>query len=299
MDQQRIIPAVVLCLATLIGAGRAAEPTRPDTQAPPKKGFTQADYDRHIEKLKEKLPHDGFSIVIQKPFIVIGDEPIETVKMRADRTVKWAVDHLKKEYFTEDPKEILDIWLFRDSTSYEEYTTKLVKRKPTTPYGFYSSTEKGLFMNISTGGGTLVHEIVHPFIESNFPGCPSWFNEGLASLYEQAGERNGRIIGQTNWRLRGLQSSINKGEVPSFDTLCHTTTEQFYDRDRGTNYAQARYLCYYLQERGLLQKFYRRFRQNAEKDPSGYESLRIVLNEEDMDKFKDRWEEEVLKLKFE
>ena len=24
-------------------------------------------------------------------------------------------------------------------------------------------------MNISTGGGTLVHEIVHPFIEANFP----------------------------------------------------------------------------------------------------------------------------------
>ena len=34
-------------------------------------------------------------------------------------------------------------------------------------------------MNISTGGGTLVHEIVHPFIEANFPACPPWLNEGL------------------------------------------------------------------------------------------------------------------------
>jgi len=37
------------------------------------------------------------------------------------------------------------------------------------------------------------------------------FNEGLASLYEQSAERDGRIIGQTNWRLRGLQSAIRKG----------------------------------------------------------------------------------------
>ena len=49
-------------------------------------------------------------------------------------------------------------------------------------------------MNISTGGGTLVHEIVHPFIQSNFPNCPSWFNEGLGSLYEQCRERNGKIV---------------------------------------------------------------------------------------------------------
>jgi len=28
----------------------------------------------------------------------------------------------------------------------------------------------------------LVHEIVHPFMRANFPECPAWFNEGLASL---------------------------------------------------------------------------------------------------------------------
>lgn len=260
--------------------------------------FTDADYERHLVKLKERLPHEGFSIVIQKPFVVIGDEPLETVKARAKSTVKWAVDHLKQEYFKDDPKEILDIWLFRDANSYNEYTDKLAKHKPTTPYGFYSSADKALFMNIATGGGTLVHEIVHPFMESNFPGCPSWFNEGLASLYEQSGERSGRIIGQTNWRLRGLQTAIQKGTVPSFETLCHTTTREFYDRDKGTNYSQARYLCYYMQERGLLQKFYRRFRLNLDKDPSGYESLKAILGEDDMDDFKKRWEAEILKLRF-
>lgn len=260
--------------------------------------FTKADFDRHLQKLKERLPHDGFSIVIQKPFVVIGDEPLETVRNRAENTVKWAVDHLKREYFADDPEDIIDIWLFQDANSYEEHTATLYGRKPTTPYGFYSAADKALFMNIATGGGTLVHEIVHPFMASNFPRCPSWFNEGLASLYEQSGERSGRIIGQTNWRLRGLQSAIRKGVVPSFETLCRTTTREFYDQDKGTNYSQARYLCYSLQERGLLQTYYRRFRKNAGQDPSGFEALKAVLGEEDLEDFQKRWEAEILTLKF-
>lgn len=260
--------------------------------------FTAADYAQHIRELRQRLPHDGFSIVIQKPFVVVGDEPLETVRRRADDTVKWAVDLLKQDYFTKDPNSIIDIWLFQDAPSYEEHTEKLIHRKPTTRYGFYSPSDKALFMNIATGGGTLVHEIVHPFMASNFPGCPSWFNEGLASLYEQAGERDGHIIGQTNWRLRGLQTAIRKDSVPSFETLCSTTTREFYDRDKGTNYSQARYLCYYLQEHGLLIKYYHAFRKNSATDPTGYKTLKSVLGGKDMSEFKERWEAEVLKLEF-
>lgn len=155
--------------------------------------WTGADYAQHIHKLRAKLPSEEFSIVIEKPFVVIGDEPLETVKKRSHNTVQWAVERLKKDFFAEDPTEILDIWLFRDSNSYEDHAEKLFGSKPTTPYGYYSQQHGALVMNISTGGGTLVHEIVHPFMASNFPECPSWFNEGLASLYEQASERDGHI----------------------------------------------------------------------------------------------------------
>ncbi len=260
--------------------------------------FTSADYAQHIMGLRERLPHAGFSIVIQKPFVVVGDEKLATVKQRSEQTVKWAVDRLKKEYFTKDPTDIIDIWLFRDAPSYEEYTEKLTSDKPGTPFGFYSPADKALFMNISTGGGTLVHEIVHPFIASNFPDCPSWFNEGLASLYEQSAERNDKIVGLTNWRLAGLQEAIQEKSVPSFETLCGTTTHEFYEQDPGTNYSQARYLCYYLQEHGLLTNYYQAFRQNAETDPTGYQTLKAVLKAEDMSEFQTRWEAEVLKWKF-
>lgn len=268
------------------------------TSSHPSDKFSDAEFARHIRELKKKLPHDGFSVVIQKPFVVIGDEAEEIVRKRSRHTVQWAVDRLKKDYFAADPEQILDIWLFQDSNSYEEHTESLFGSKPTTPYGYYSRRDKALVMNIATGGGTLVHEIVHPFMESNFPDCPSWFNEGLASLYEQASERDDRIIGQTNWRLAGLQKAIRADTVPSFESLCGTTTREFYDRDKGTNYAQARYLCYYLQEHGLLVKYYQTFSKNVETDPTGYESLKAVLKEKDIPAFQKRWEAWVLELRF-
>jgi hypothetical protein len=258
--------------------------------------FTDADFTSHVEQLKKKLPSKEFSIVIQRPFIVIGDESAETVKRHAEDTVKWAVDKLKQDFFTKDPNEILDIWLFRDAASYEKNAKLLFGEKPSTPYGYYSSAHNALIMNIETGGGTLVHEIVHPFMEANFPACPPWFNEGLGSLYEQSGEVNGHIHGFTNWRLPGLQQAIRSGQVPSFKNLTALDASGFYDHDKGTNYGQSRYLCYYLQEKGLLIKFYREFYLYQKSDPTGYKSLQKVLGEPDMERFKRKWQTYVLGL---
>ena len=265
--------------------------------APSKEKYTDADYAQHIRKLKNRLPNDDFKIVLQKPFVVVGDGGIESVKKTATGTVKWAVDKIKRDYFSEDPEHILDVWLFKDPASYQKHNVELFGEAPTTPYGFYSPSHRALVMDISTGGGTLVHEIVHPFMETNFGRCPSWFNEGLASLYEQSAERNGHIVGLTNWRLRGLQGTITSKRLPSFKDLCGTTTREFYN-DAGTNYAQARYLCYYLQERGLLIDYYHTFRKNSLTDPGGYETLKQILKRDDMNAFQNEWEEYVLKLRF-
>jgi hypothetical protein len=258
-------------------------------------------------KLKTQLPKRGFTVVIQPPFVVIGDESPATVRSRANGTVKWAVDRLKEAFFRKDPENIIDIWLFKDKQSYQEHCRTIFHHTPTTPYGFFLHSENALIMNIATGGGTLVHEIVHPFVAADFPACPAWLNEGLGSLYEQSAERDGKIVGLTNWRLiggwppnasGGLQKAIRENRVPSFRALCSTTDAEFYRDDAGTNYAHARYLCYYLQEHGLLRKFYHLFRSNHQQDPTGYNSLQAVLGNPDMSRFRKNWEEYVLKLEF-
>ena len=260
-------------------------------------GFTDADYAEHLDKLKAKVP-PGFIVILQQPFVVIGDGGPENLRQYAERTVKWAVDKLKQDYFKKDPDGILDIWLFKDTASYEKHAREIFGDKPTTPFGYYSSAHHALIMNIATGGGTLVHEIVHPFMRANFPECPAWFNEGLASLYEQSGARDGHICGYTNWRLAGLQEAIRAGKALSFEALTRTSDSEFYGADQGVNYAQARYLCYYLQEKGLLVKFYQAFSANHKADPTGYQTLKKVLGESDMDAFGKSWREFVLGLTF-
>jgi hypothetical protein len=252
---------------------------------------------RHVAALRQRVPA-GFTVVVQAPFVVIGDEPAERVRERATSTVKWAVDKLKQSYFSRDPAEIIDVWLLRDRESYLEHTWRLFHERPSTPYGYYSATHRALIMNIATGGGTLVHEIVHPYMRANFPGCPPWLNEGLGSLYEQSGEARGKIVGYTNWRLPGLQQALRAGRVPTFRELTSMNDRQFYVEDRGTNYAQARYLCYYLQERGLLTAFYKDFVASQAQDPTGYRTLQRVLREPDMGAFQRRWSTFVLGLRF-
>jgi len=257
---------------------------------------SDAEFQRRSEQLKTKLKGRGFTILIQKPFVVIGDEEESVVKRRTENTVKWAVDKLKQDFFTKDPTKILDIWLFKDDASYRKHAKEFFNDEPDTPYGYYSPSSKALVMNISTGGGTLVHEIVHPFMEANFPACPAWFNEGMGSLYEQSGEEDGHIYGYTNWRLPGLQKGIKDKIVPSFKKLTAMSDAEFYREDTGTNYSQSRYLCYYLQEKKLLVKFYKEFVANQKTDPTGYQTLQNVLGEKDMVDFQKRWEQFVLKL---
>lgn len=293
--QLGIIIVATLLTATSCSSNRANN-RLPATATVETRVFTDADFDRHVADLRKRLPSNDFSIVVQRPFVVVGDEPESVVKEWAEGTVKWTVEKLKQDFFTQDPKEILDVWLFKDDKSYKKHALQLFNDKPSTPYGYYSRHNKALIMNISTGGGTLVHEIVHPFIEANFPKAPPWLNEGLGSLYEQCGEKDGRIHGYVNWRLPGLQTAIKADETVSFKKLMEMDFNDFYSQATGVNYAQARYLLYYLQEKGLLVTFYKRFHANRKTDPSGYETLKSVLGETDMHQFQRKWEKFVLEL---
>ncbi|HJU53629.1 MAG TPA: hypothetical protein VJ715_03620 [Pyrinomonadaceae bacterium] len=259
------------------------------------RNFTDADFARHVAALKKKLPGREFTIVIQRPFVVVGDGTPAAVRTQS-QTVRWAVDKLKQDFFTKDPAEILDVWLFKDEASYRKHARQLFNDEPDTPYGYYSSTHKALVMNIETGGGTLVHEIVHPFVEANFPEAPPWLNEGLGSLYEQSGEEDGHIYGYPNWRLPGLQAAIKDRAVPTFKELMAMNANAFYYHDKGTNYGQSRYLLYYLQERGLLVKFYKEFYDRRKDDPTGHQTLQTILGESDMTAFQKKWEKFVLDL---
>jgi hypothetical protein len=205
-------------------------------------------------------------------FFVATDD--SAASMRASRsTIERMVGHLYGEFFERRPAKPIRVYLFRGRESYEAYCRKTYEKPPATPFGFYLSRERKMVMNIATGTGTLAHELVHPLLGEDFPGVPTWFNEGFASLYEQSAPRDGRIVGLPNWRLPHLQKAQREGRAPGLEALLRTSSEAFYGDERGLHYAAARYLCYWLQERGWLARFYRDFRDGAARSPTGREVL--------------------------
>jgi len=286
-----ILGLLILATPGWVSEIRGAPALRPDEKLP-------TDFTNHLNRLRAKLPA-GFTWVWQSPFFVVGDEPAARVRSHATNTVNWAVTLLKRDYFTRDPVQTIDIWLFRDKASYEKHMQELFDETPISRFGYYSRQHRSLFMNISTGAGTLVHEIVHPFMEANFPECPPWYNEGLASLYEASNEANGHIRGLVNWRLKGLESAVQEKRVMSFEKLLALGDSEFYGGTTGysENYAQARYLCYYLQEHDLLVHFHREFVANAKLDRTGVATLRKVLKVDDLESFRAKWQAFILKIR--
>ena len=117
---------------------------------------------------------------------------------------------------------------------------------------------------MATGDGTLLHELTHALLDFEIPDVPVWLNEGLASLHEQCrfrGDADGPWIeGLVNWRLEGLQQVIRQGRLRSLDSMIEEP--DFRGPLVGTNYAQARYFCLYMQQRGVLEKFFRDYREH-------------------------------------
>jgi hypothetical protein len=135
-----------------------------------------------------------------------------------------------------------------------------------------------MVMDISTGGGTLVHELTHALMEYDFPGVPEWLSEGLASLHEQCnGEawRRGELVGDVNWRLPALQTAVRSQRIRSLRELM--TAGDFRGAAETLNYAQARYFCMYMQDRGILVNFYRSFRDGFKEDHTGLSFVEETL----------------------
>jgi hypothetical protein len=136
-------------------------------------------------------------------------------------------------------------------------------------------------MNVGPGVGTLTHELVHPIVETDFPGAPDWLNEGVASLYECfALPAPGQIRGVKNWRYPGLMDALRspkRRDQVRLDRLFGMSNHVFRGEDEGLNYALARYVCLWLEAQNLLWPFYQTWRDNQASDPTGAKAFTTVV----------------------
>lgn len=254
---------------------------------------TPADLAQHVLHLKKTLPA-GLSLAYEAPFLIIGNEPVATVAKRRE-LVAWTKRLLLRDFFAAPPTQLEELWVLGDAASYRRLSKQLFNTDPDTPYGYYVAARHALILNIRPGSGTLVHELVHPFMHHAWPDAPAWLNEGLASLFEFPYEEGGHLKGRVNWRLPALRAALRERRAPPFVALTHYAQNDFYEDPTGVHYAEARYLCHWLQERGLLSTFVRRAIALQAVDPTGWQALTEVLGR-DPESLRAQWEAYVLGL---
>lgn len=216
-------------------------------------------------------------VITRCPLVIGGDLDKAALERWYQQTIGPACRAMANSYFDVPPHQPITVLLFSTEASYNRYARELFDEEGISVYGYYKPLERTLVMNIATGGGTLVHELTHALIDFDFPGVPDWFNEGLASLHEQCRFRadESGIDGLVNWRLPGLQEAIAANRARTVREMI--VADDFRGPLVGINYAQARYFCLFMQQRGVLEKFYRQFRANAANDPLGLATIEAVL----------------------
>lgn len=287
-----LLPFVlILCSAARPSATtHPADPSRADVSSMEQK--TQA----LLAEWKDRFAEEHFNYVVAPPFLLAGNGTPQQLARYRDGTVVASARALHAQFFKTQPPEPILILLFESEGPYRRLAKKWFDDDEVPHYGFYRHSDRTMLMNVATGTGTLVHELTHALIAPDFPDVPDWFNEGLASLYEQSSIGQDTIIGLPNWRLPALQKAIRDDKLRSLSDLI--TKDDFRGQQMGMNYAQARYLMLDLQEKHLLQRYYIAFRDHAKDDPHGIKSLEKIIAPQSLDAFEKDWRKWVLTLRF-
>ena len=242
-------------------------------------------YNTIIDNYKSSLGKDFYYEGISY-FAVISNLDSAGTEYIINKTILPAVECFYNNFFEKKPAELTTIFLFKNDETYRYWAKKLFDDDDLSRFGYYKPNKKVMLMNISTGTGTLVHELTHALVRYDFPDIPSWFNEGLGSLYEHCSLSNGIILGYVNWRLPDLQNAIRDSSYTGLSDLINMNDDEFYGNRSNFNYSQARYFCMFMQEKNVLKKFYKAFRDNFDNDKTGKLEIEKVFGQKlnDIDK---------------
>src|SRR6476659_7446857 len=100
--------------------------------------------DHHATELREELAGKGYTVVVEAPFVVVGDEAPRKVKRRAEGILRWSIDRYEDELFANKPDKVIEIWLFRNEKTYRRAAKQRWGDDPDTPYGYYSSENNAI-----------------------------------------------------------------------------------------------------------------------------------------------------------
>lgn len=223
---------------------------------------------------------------VHGPFLIIGNDQHAPADLeRVGRTLERFLGFLVNEYGMVAPGHYLRVHLLRDTYQVSEFANRvhgLDVSRATVGYAFVEDAAVVGFVQ-KDAVGTILHELFHMLVRSNFGDIPQWLDEGVASLYEVSGRRGDRYYGQDNWRRKALDSvwrlrpslrELIRSEWFLYDDPRHVTAFEtmndggsYHDQGAGRRQAAmmavARYFAMYLEQRGELTTVYRAVRDRG------------------------------------
>lgn len=232
------------------------------------------------QNLRTRLD-DRYRILVRAPFVLAGDLPAGQLDEYYRETIVPTQRTLNIQFFDAPPAQPIVVMLLRDDDSYRELSSEFDGLHRDCYAGYYLRDERRIVVNVSTGNGTLAHELTHALAHADCERLPEWFDEGFASLFEQSefSDDGLQLLGLSNWRIHYLVPALKRDRLPSLDDMI--SRGEIRSQNEGLDYATARYFCLFLQQRQLLGPFYRKLRQSISTDPSGRGTLLNLFRADD------------------
>jgi len=198
-------------------------------------------------------------------------------------------------FFPNKPKHYIYVCVAKDGESYRRYLGGRAGAA-----GFYNHSTRILNLNLRTGTGTLVHEFTHALhyadMDARHQRHPIWIVEGFGSMFEQCTIKDGKPVGLVNWRLPIIQRALKQNKHWSLPHFIKNSYRCF-SQNSSLAYAQARYIFFWLQHKGLLKRFYEEYTRTYKDDRTGLKAFEKVVGKSAADAEKE-WREFVLSLKY-
>lgn len=149
-----------------------------------------------------------------------------------------------------------------------------------------------------TRTSVVMHEFTHALHHADMAARrqehPIWMVEGLATLFETAKHEGGKVVPQHSQRLAVLQQAVRGKHTIPWAQMMRLSHPDFM-RNALVGYAQARYMLFYMLDKGLLKKFYDEYtnKESYGDDKSALRTVEVVFGKP-IDEVERDWSQWVL-----
>lgn len=241
---------------------------------------------RNIKKMIGKaLKKAGYKwdIKVTEHFLIVGIGATSTPENMEDaaRSLNQSLDFYQRNYSMRTPPFLMTAYL-PETENQMEVIAKAVhglEIRNSATWGYTIDADQSVVALTPQGiyKGTLNHELFHLLSHQFFGDIPAWFDEGIASLYEESKYlvNDKRLVGVPNKRgatLKDYWTEIEDSAKTKIEVLVETKWDELdvvtlddrplmgsisIRQKEAVILAMARYFAFYLQEKGKLEALYR------------------------------------------